>query len=104
MVLIHTLLFFMAFSELVHGYNIDADLARGLVYNDSLLIGVKLNDGRHFSDYPEDCAAVYLNTKALNQHVKSGIYEIWPREGTFFSVMYSTLFLEYYRKTLYSMV
>jgi hypothetical protein len=39
---------------LVHGYDLDADLARGLVYTDSTILGVNLNDGRHLSDYPED--------------------------------------------------
>jgi hypothetical protein len=73
----------MSIVGLVHGYDLDVDLARGLAYNDSPINRVKLNDGRHLSDYPEDCADVYLNTKPLNQHVQSGIYEIWPREGIF---------------------
>ena len=34
-----------------------------------------IND-RTFSDYPEDCAAIYLNAKIFNQHISSGIYEI----------------------------
>jgi hypothetical protein len=84
MLLAHAFLFFVILSGLIHAYDIDTDLARGLVYNDSVLIGVKSNDGRHFSDYPEDCTAIYLNAKTLNQHVQTGIYEIWPREGIFF--------------------
>ncbi len=91
MLFAYSLLFFMTVAGLVRGYDVDADLARGLVYNDSTLVGVKSNNGGHFSDYPEDCAAVYLDAKTLNQHIQSGIYEIWPREGI--SVFY--FFLHY---------
>ncbi|CAF0866764.1 unnamed protein product [Adineta steineri] len=35
----------------------------------------------HFSDYPEDCAAVYLNAIASQQDTATGVYEIWPRQG-----------------------
>ncbi len=101
MSLTYIILLFVSIIGLVHGYDLDADLARGLVYNDSIILGVNLNDGRHLSDYPEDCAAIYLNAKALNQHVQSGIYEIWPREGIFschhFFVMCSILFMYYDR-------
>ncbi|CAF1477179.1 unnamed protein product, partial [Adineta steineri] len=34
----------------------------------------------HLSDYPEDCAAVYLNAIASQQHTTTGVYEIWPRQ------------------------
>jgi hypothetical protein len=74
----------VSITALVYGYDLDADLARGLVFNDSTIGGVKLNDGRYLSDYPEDCAAVYLNAKSLNGHIQSGIYEIWPRESIFY--------------------
>jgi len=94
MLFTHTLLFFAAISGLACGYEVDVDLARGLVHNDSILMGLKSNGGRHLSDYPEDCAAVYLNAKALNQHVSSGIYEIWPREGIF--VCYFSLHYVFY--------
>ncbi|CAF1051634.1 unnamed protein product [Adineta steineri] len=65
----------------VNGYDIDADLARGLISNDSLLIQLKSNDYMHLSDYPEDCAAIYLNAIASQQHAATGVYEIWPRQG-----------------------
>ncbi|CAF0981824.1 unnamed protein product [Adineta steineri] len=67
--------------EMVNGYNIDADLARGLIFNDSLLIQIKSNDYMHLSDYPEDCAAVYLSAIASQQYTTTGVYEIWPRQG-----------------------
>ncbi|CAF4306675.1 unnamed protein product, partial [Adineta steineri] len=54
--------------EMVNGYDINADLARGLVFNDSLLIQIKSNDYMHLSDYPEDCAAVYLSAIASQQY------------------------------------
>jgi hypothetical protein len=92
MTLIHTLLLLVAISELICSYDVDADLARGLVHNDSAIIGIKSNGIKILSDYPEDCAAVYRDAQALNQHVSSGIYEIWPREGIilFFFMSYST--------------
>lgn len=102
---IRTLLFLATLSGLVCGYDVDADLARGLINNDSkVLTEVKSNNGVYFSNYPEDCAAVYRNAKALNQHAQTGVYEIWPREGILNSVMHSILILEYYRKTIRSTV
>ncbi|CAF1510087.1 unnamed protein product [Rotaria sordida] len=68
-------------------YDVNADLARGLVCNESAITGMKSNYDRYFSDYPEDCAAIYLNAKALNQQIQNGIYEIWPREGKPFKVL-----------------
>ncbi len=83
MSLTYIILFFVLIIGLVFGYDLEADLARGFVFNDSTINGVKLNDERHFSNYPEDCTAVYLNAKSLNQHAQRGIYEIRPREGIF---------------------
>jgi len=94
MPLTYVILFFLAVTKVMHGYDIDADLARGLVSNDSGIIGLKSNDGRHFSDYPEDCAAVYLNAQGLNRPAQTGIYEIWPREGIYTFIYFSsTLFV-----------
>jgi hypothetical protein len=67
----------------VRGYDVATDLARGLVYDESAIVKIKSIENKHLSDYPEDCAAVYLNAKKLNQHVFNGVYEIWPREGNF---------------------
>ena len=69
-------------SNLAHAYDVDADLARGLVHNNLTITG-----SGSFSDFPEDCAAVYLNAKMLNQNVSSGLYEIWPRLGKPFVVL-----------------
>jgi hypothetical protein len=46
MLLTNIILFFVSITALVYGYDLDADLARGLVFNDSTISGVKLNDGR----------------------------------------------------------
>ena len=43
--------------------------------NLTIVASPSIND-RTFSDYPEDCAAIYLNAKMFNQHISSGIYEI----------------------------
>lgn len=103
MILTYILLICVTVNGLVHGYNVDADLARGLIGNNSAIIKIQLDNGRYFNDYPEDCAAIYLSAKALKGQVKSGIYEIWPREGMFvfnlvFFVIYSTLFCMMNRK------
>jgi hypothetical protein len=83
MLLTYTLLILVTISEVVCGYDVDTDLARGLVCNDLAIVEIKSIDNIHLSDYPVDCAAVYLNAKKLNQNVFNGIYEIWPREGNF---------------------
>ncbi len=83
MLLTYTLLVLVTISGVVRGYDVDIDLVRGLVCNESAIIEIKSVDSILLSDYPEDCAAVYLNAKMLNQHVFSGIYDIWPREGNF---------------------
>jgi len=78
-----TYIFFIAAvaSNTVHGYDMNTDLARGLVHKNLTIVASPPINGRTFSDYPEDCAAIYLNAKMFNQHISSGIYEIWPREG-----------------------
>jgi len=66
--------------------DVNEDLAKGLVTNDLLLI--KQPEFCPFactpilSNYPEDCAALYLSGLT-----KTGIYEIWPREGKPFKVL-----------------
>jgi hypothetical protein len=74
----------------VYGYDVDTGLARRSVHTDSIIIGVKSNDSKFLSDYPEDCAAVYFNVKTLNQNVTSGIYKIWPTEGYFYYFYFAT--------------
>ena len=71
----------VALALLVRGENIDDDLARGLVSNDSAVIKLVNSDGRFFSKQPEDCAGVALLAKATRQLAPTGIYEIWPRQG-----------------------
>jgi len=86
MIFFSVLLFLLASSEVMRGYDLAADLARGLVYNDSIIAESTSDGGKFLSDYPEDCAAIYLNGKTLDKPVSSGIYEIWPREGKPFFV------------------
>ena len=74
-------IFILALAVLVLGDDINDDLARGLVCNDSVVIKLVNSDGRLFSKQPEDCAGVSLYAKATQQHAPTGIYEIWPRQG-----------------------
>jgi hypothetical protein len=83
MILAYILVLCVTVNGLVHAYDVDTDLARSLVCDYSIIIEIKSSDGRYFSEYPEDCAAINLNPRALNQQAISGIYEIWPREGMF---------------------
>jgi hypothetical protein len=41
MVLMHILMLLVAISELICSYDVDVDLARGLIHNDSAIIGIK---------------------------------------------------------------
>jgi hypothetical protein len=75
---------------LAYGYDVDTGLAQRLVHTDSTIMGVKSNDSRFLSEYPEDCAAIYFNAKTFNQNVTSGIYRIWPREGYFYYFFFAT--------------
>jgi hypothetical protein len=84
MLLIHIVPFLVVVTGVIHGCDANADLARGLVYNASVIIAAGSNAREHFSDYPEDYAAVYLNTNALNQHVTSSIYEILAQRRYFY--------------------
>ncbi|UJR14481.1 hypothetical protein I4U23_001478 [Adineta vaga] len=83
----HIIVLFVTLVGLVNGYDINVDLSRGLVFNHSNVIELKSNDHQYLSDYPEDCAAVYRNAQASNQHAPTGVYEIWPREGKPFMVL-----------------
>lgn len=101
MLLRYIILFFVAVIKVVYGYDVNADLARGLVSNDSAVFGLKSNDARYdFSDYPEDCAAVYRNAQAINKPAQSGIYQIWPREGIVFLIFYRFFFYIVYLNNL----
>ena len=69
-------------SVLVFGYDIDADLARGLIGNISTNTKTIISNIRALSDYAEDCAGVYfMEVNLHNSQPNSGIYEIWPRQG-----------------------
>ncbi len=70
-------------SGVIPDYDVNTDLALGLVCDESAIVEIKSIDSIHLSDYPEDGAAVYLNAKKRDQHVFNGINEIWPREGSF---------------------
>lgn len=83
MLFTYILLIVVVISKSVRGYDVNADLVRGLVNNHSIT-GCRSNCNGLFSDYPEDCARIFLNAKALNKNVSSGVYEIWPREGIVF--------------------
>ena len=83
-------------NKFVHASYVNTDLAHGLVHNSSKIIGSGPIDYGSFSDFPEDCAAVYIDAKKMsNMLVTSGIYEIWPRQGTAFfsSILFITFFV-----------
>ncbi|CAF3297491.1 unnamed protein product [Rotaria socialis] len=72
----------VATGRLGYAYDLNEDLARGLVGNLSTQHRTILGDGSGFSDFPEDCAAIYLKEQNLhNIPPPTGIYEIWPRQG-----------------------
>ena len=76
------ILFVLVLAVLVRGKSINDDLARGLQSNDAAVIKLVSNsDSKLLSKQPEDCAAAYLHAKATRQPVRTGIYEIWPRQG-----------------------
>ena len=76
------ILFVLVLAVLVRGKGINDDLARGLQSNDAAVIKLLgSSDSKLLSKQPEDCAAVYLHAKATKQLVRTGIYEIWPRQG-----------------------
>ncbi|CAF3211003.1 unnamed protein product [Rotaria socialis] len=73
---------FVAACRLGHAYDLNADLARGLVGNLSTQHRPLRGDSSYFSDFPEDCAEIYLKEQSLhNIPPPTGIYEIWPRQG-----------------------
>ena len=61
--------FFLIFNEVIRGYDLHSDLARGLVHNDSIIAGSTSDGDRFLSNYPDDYAAIYLNGKALGKPV-----------------------------------
>ncbi|CAF3471243.1 unnamed protein product [Rotaria socialis] len=80
--LLPIILFFTATIRLTHGYNINDDLARGLTGR--LLVETSKQTGYNtsLSEYPDDCAAVYLKHHSIyGDPPRTGIYEIWPRQG-----------------------
>ena len=82
--MLQTLVIFLLVTihQLVLGYDVDADLARGLIHNDSAIIRLVMPGESFLSGYPEDCAAIYSDAKArLSKQLISGMYEIWPRQG-----------------------
>lgn len=108
-ILTYAILFFITTNTLAYGYDLNTDLARGLVYNVSSVVVTRLGAAKSLSDYPEDCASVYLNGKKLNQNVSTGIYEIWPREGIAIShiicshdLFHTFVYVYFNRKTISS--
>ena len=88
--------FLLASSEVMRGYDLAADLAHGLAHNDSIIAQSTSDGGKFLSEYPEDCAAIYLNGKTLDKPVSSGIYEIWPREGTVIFLLQKKFYIRFY--------
>lgn len=87
MLLTCIILFFLVLSGSIHGYDADPALVHCLVPNNLTIVGTNSNDTKVLNSCPEDCAAIYINKKARNQHVRSGIYKIWPRESIIIGMM-----------------
>ncbi|CAF1368160.1 unnamed protein product [Rotaria magnacalcarata] len=79
---IATLIIFVSASRLACAYDLNVDLAHGLIGPRLTGYAALIGDNSLFSEYPEDCAAIYLKQQSVHQlPPPTGIYEIWPRQG-----------------------